>query len=461
MTATDSRAGLSPAASQPYTYPPKREFAEPDWRRIPGFRDVTEADWLNARWQRRHTVRSVDKLQAVLGSLLPADLAGSIRRDQAERATMALSIPPHMLATMRVGDLWRDPLRRYLAPAFHERDPEFPSHPMAMRDSLHEADMWMVEGLTHKYPTKVLCELLTTCPQYCGHCTRMDLVGLDVPTVTKRRIELRNRDRYQQMLGYLAATPSVRDVVVSGGDIANVPIGELEDFLGKLFAIEHIRDVRLATKGLIGLPQHFLTGEVLAGLERIATAARANGVELAVHTHINHANSVTPLVAKAVSALLDLGIRDVRNQAVLLRGVNDSVQDLLDLCFTMRDRARIMPYYVYMCDMVPNSEHWRTSLGHTQELQDAIMGYLPGFATPRFICDPPYLGKRWVHQEKSYDRVRGISYWTKNYLTPLEADDPGALSREYVSYDPVGTLPEEGKEYWRAFVRDRAKKSAE
>ncbi len=446
-----ARAGTPPV--QPYKYPPDREFAEPDWRRIPGFRAVSEQDWLNARWQRRHTIRGVGQLNRVLGGLLPETLAASIARDQAERATMAMGIPPHMLNTMIVEDLWHDPIRRYMAPAFDERDPEFPSHPMAMRDSLHEADMWMVEGLTHKYPTKVLAELLTTCPQYCGHCTRMDLVGLDVPQVTKRRIEVRNADRYQLMLEYLRATPSVRDVVVSGGDIANVPIGQLADFLGQLFAIENIRDVRLATKGLIGIPQYFLQDDVLRAMERIAAQALANGVELAVHTHLNHANSVTPLVAKAVSALLNAGIRDVRNQAVLLRTVNATQRDILDLMFTMRDKARIMPYYVYMCDMVPSSEHWRTSLAFTQDLQNSIMGYLPGFATPRFICDPPGLGKRWVHQQNSYDRVRGISGWVKNYRTPFETTDADALTREYLSYDPIDTLPEEGKEYWRRFVR--------
>ncbi|WP_343034507.1 lysine 2,3-aminomutase [Amycolatopsis anabasis] len=357
-----------------------------------------------------------------------------------------------MINTMNVEDLWNDPIRRYMAPAFADRDREWPSHPMARRDSLHEADMWTVPGLTHKYPTKVLVELTTTCPQYCGHCTRMDLVGLDVPQVTKRRIEVRTKDRYELILDYLRENRAVRDVVVSGGDVANVPIAQLEDFCLRMFEIPNIRDVRLATKALAALPQHFRQSEVLSGLERIARRAREREVNVAVHTHINHANSVTPLVARAVRALLDLGFRDVRNQAVLLRGVNDSLASLLDLSFTILDRAHVIPYYVYMCDMVPNSEHWRTSLDQAQRLQHDIMGYLPGFATPRLICDPPYLGKRWVHQAHSYDRTRGISYWTKNYRTSLELDDPAALDLRYEFYDPIDTLGEEGQEYWRRYV---------
>src|SRR5438105_9566884 len=107
-----------------------------------------------------------------------------------------------------------------MASAYSDRSREWTNHPMASRDSLHEADMWAVEGLTHRYPTKVLAELLATCPQYCGHCTRMDLVGNNTPLVVKHRFELRQKERYEAILGYLGKTPSVRDVVVSGGDMA-------------------------------------------------------------------------------------------------------------------------------------------------------------------------------------------------------------------------------------------------
>jgi lysine 2,3-aminomutase len=144
-----------------------------------------------------------------------------------------------------------------------------------------------------------------------------------------------------------------------------------------------------------------------------------------------------------------MGFRDVRNQGVLLRGVNDSPQALLDLCFVLLDEAKIMPYYFYMCDMIPNAEHWRLAVYEAQDLQHATMGYMPGFATPRMVCDVPFVGKRWVHQVEDYDRVRGISYWTKNYRTGIESEDPDALTRRYEYFDPIYTLPEEGRSYWR------------
>ena len=218
----------------------------------------------------------------------------------------------------------------------------------------------------------------------------------------------------------------------------------------RLLEIDTIRDIRLATKALMALPQHWLQPEVVEGLERVARTARRRGVNLAIHTHVNHANSLTPLVAHAAKTALEVGIRDVRNQGVLMRGVNADSHSLLDLCFALQGEAGILPYYFYMCDMIPNSEHWRVAVWQAQQLQHDIMGYLPGYATPRIVCDVPFVGKRWVHMTAEYDRELGISYWTKNYYTPIEGDDD-ALARRHTYYDPIHTLPESGREYWARF----------
>jgi lysine 2,3-aminomutase len=219
------------AAPQPFHYPPQRAFEEPDWTRLAGYRDVTADQWGSAQWQRAHTVKNLKELKDALGEHLTDRLAADIQRDMAERATMSMLIPPQMINTMSESDLYADPVRRYMAPAFSDRQAEWPSHPYASRDSLHEADMWAVEGLTHRYPTKVLAEILPTCPQYCGHCTRMDLVGNSTPTVAKYKFEIKQPDRLRLMLDYLRGTPSVRDVVVSGGDVANMPAKRLEEFV--------------------------------------------------------------------------------------------------------------------------------------------------------------------------------------------------------------------------------------
>ena len=438
---------------QPYVYR-HRPLVEPDHRRLPGYADVTDAQWRDVQWQRSHCVKNVKQLRAVWGDLVGDAFYADLERDQAERATMSLLLPPQMLNTIVPDEVpttdavYADAVRRYMLPVFSDRDPEWPSHPLSSRDSLHEQEMWAVEGLTHRYPTKVLAELLPTCPQYCGHCTRMDLVGNSTPQVVKLKFAAKPVDRLDAMIDYLHRTPGVRDVVVSGGDVANLPWPRLESFVARLFEVESVRDVRLASKALMGLPQHWLTDEVRAGMTRLATTARARGVSLAIHTHVNAAQQVTPLVAEATAAMFEAGVRDVRNQGVLLRGTNDSATALLDLCFALLDGAAIMPYYFYLCDMIPGSEHWRLAVWQAQELQHAIMGYLPGFATPRLVCDVPYVGKRWVHQIDEYDRVRGISYWTKNYTTALERTDADALTRRYEYQDPIRTLPPEGRDWW-------------
>ncbi|MDQ2782637.1 MAG: lysine 2,3-aminomutase, partial [Actinomycetota bacterium] len=375
---------------QPYRYV-QRELVEPDWTRLPGWRHVTAEQWADVQWQRAHCVKNVRQLRELMGDLLGDELYADLERDQAERATMSMLVPPQMLNTMvpavdepmpAAGAAYTrafraDPVRRYMLPVFSDRRTDWPSHPYATRDSLHEHDMWVAEGLTHRYPTKVLAELLPTCPQYCGHCTRMDLVGNSTPQVSKLKLVGKPVDRYAAMLAYLSQTPGVRDVVVSGGDVANMPWKNLEAFLDRLLEIETIRDIRLATKALMGLPQHWLSPDVVEGVGRVARKARSRGVSLAIHTHVNSAQSVTPLVAQAARAMLEAGVRDVRNQGVLMRGVNDTPEQLLDLCFALQDRGSITPYYFYMCDMIPFSEHWRVSLAEAQRLQHAMMGYLP------------------------------------------------------------------------------------
>lgn len=432
--------------TQPYEYR-RTELVEPDWTRFPGWRHVTREQWESAQWQRVHCVKNVKQLHAVLGDLVDDQFYADLVADQAGSATMSMLVPPQMINTMSTVDFYADPIRRYMLPVASDRRDDWPSHPHATRDSLHEHEMWVAEGLTHRYPTKVLAELLSTCPQYCGHCTRMDLVGNSTPTIDKLKLTLKPVERYDAHIAYLKAHPGVRDVVVSGGDVANVPWRSLESYLMRLLDIETIRDIRLATKALAALPQHWLAPDVVEGMERVARTAARRGVNLAIHTHVNHVQSVTPLVARAAKTALDVGVRDVRNQGVLMRGVNASTKDLLDLCFALQGEAGILPYYFYMCDMIPNAEHWRVSVAQARALQHDIMGYLPGYATPRIVCDVPFVGKRWVHMVSEYDRENGISYWTKNYRTSIESTVDAAQLYPY--YDPIDTLPEAGQQWWR------------
>ena len=262
-------------SGQPYPYR-RVELVEPDWTRFPGWKDVTTEEWESVQWQRAHCVKNVKQLRELLGDLVDERFYADLERDQAERATMSMLVPPQMMNTMAPavdpsgpGSLtdafYADPIRQYMIPVFSDRRTDWASHPHATRDSLHEHDMWVAEGLTHRYPTKVLAELLPTCPQYCGHCTRMDLVGNSTAVIDKLKFVGKPNDRLESMMEYLRNTPQVRDVVVSGGDVANMPWARLEAWLTSVLEIENIRDIRLATKALMGLPQHWLQDDVVAG----------------------------------------------------------------------------------------------------------------------------------------------------------------------------------------------------
>src|SRR6185295_19113494 len=132
----DGRPPVAASAPQPFVYPLRGEFREPDWTRIPGYRTASRADWESALWQRKHTVKNLRELKETLGDLLPETLLASIDRDQRERATMSILLPPQMINTMDLDDLWHCPVRRYMLPAFDDRRTDWPNHPRASRDSL-------------------------------------------------------------------------------------------------------------------------------------------------------------------------------------------------------------------------------------------------------------------------------------------------------------------------------------
>ena len=216
--------------------------------------------------------------------------------------------------------------------------------------------------------------------------------------------------------------------------------------------IENIRDIRIATKGLMGIPQHFLQDDVLAAYEGIATRARARRRHRLPHPRQRRpAGDAARREGRSRTARHGVP-RCSEPGRLAARGQHHAEASCSSSASRSSTTRKILPYYFYMCDMIPNAEHWRLGVWEAQQLQHDIMGYLPGFATPRIVCDVPFVGKRWVHQLDEYDRERGITYWTKNYRTGIEADDPEALKRRYQYYDPIYTLPDEGQQWWRAKI---------
>ena len=344
-----------------------------------------------------------------------------------------------MLNTMDERDLRDDPVRHYmLRPSDRARS----GRPIRVHTGQPARARHVGRrGPDARYPPKVLVELLATCPQYCGHCTRMDLVGHSTAQFVKYRFAVRERDRRQAMLDHIRANAEIRDVLVSR-ETSRTCRSSAGGVRFELLDMPHVRDIRLASS-LSGAPAALPPARrprgAGAGEEGSSARESASPCTRTRTTPVRSRRSSPALRTRcSTSASATSATRPC-----CCEGQRTS-DDQLDLSLALLDRASITPYYAYLCDMVPNAEHWRTALWEAQEIQAGIMGYLPGYATPRLVCDVPLLGKLWVHQVAQYDRELGSAAGVQTTGRPTCPDG----FAEY--YDPIHTLPESGQAWWRA-----------
>jgi lysine 2,3-aminomutase len=232
--------------------------------------------------------------------------------------------------------------------------------------------------------------------------------------------------------------PELEDILISGGDATQLRADQIT-FLGEAFlAIPHVRRIRFATKGLAVIPQKFLTDDAWTdALTRIVEKGRKQHVDVMIHTHINHPNEITSITQAAADKLYERGVL-VRNQTVLIRGVNDSVATM-GLLIKRLAYINVHPYYVYVHDMVKGVEDLRTTVATGADIEKRIRGLVGGFNMPTFVVDTPGGGKREVHSYEHYDPETGVSV----YVSPVV--HPG----EYFCYfDPIHLLPAAGRARW-------------
>lgn len=428
----------APAGRKPPVDPSSlrhRELTEGNyWGHLPGFADVDEATFLDHRWQAKNSVINLKRLQQIVGNLVPdafyEDVAEGLRR-----APMSVRISPYVVALIDWNDPYGDPLRRQFIPVASSIQPD---HPQLDLDSLHEQADAPTPGLTHRYRDKALFLPLDTCPVYCRFCTRSYAIGLDTESVEK--VALRpNQDRWKAAFAYVASRPELEDIVISGGDAYNLRPEWIREIGHTLLDMPNIRRLRFATKGPAIMPQKLITDDAwLDALTEIVERGRGMGKEVALHTHFNTAREITMHSKLGMDRLLERGII-VRNQAVLQRGVNDTVETMEALVRGL-SYINAHPYYVYMHDLVKGVEDLRTSLATGMYLEKMIRGMTAGFNTPTFVCDAPGGGgKRAIHSWEAYDRETGVSV----YMAP--SVKPGSL---FYYFDPIDTLPERGRERW-------------
>ena len=239
-----------------------------------------------------------------------------------------------------------------------------------MEDSLAEDRHSPVPGLVHRYPDRVLMLVTTQCASYCRYCTRSRIVGDATQNF--------NRKDHEAQLDYLRRTPQVRDVLISGGDGLTLAPKLFEQILRGLREIPHIEIIRIGSRVPVFLPQR-IDDELCAMLEKYHP--------LWINLHFNHPNEITPEVSRAVDKLTKAGL-PVGNQSVLLAGVNDCVHIQRALVHRLVEN-RIRPYYLYQCDLVEGSGHFRTPVGKGLEIMEGLRGHTSGYAVPTYVIDAP------------------------------------------------------------------------
>ncbi|MBU0553263.1 KamA family radical SAM protein [Myxococcota bacterium] len=405
------------------------------WRQIPRYADVDEATFLDHRWQAKNTITNTKKLLEALQGLVNEAFLEDVSAGF-KKAPMQVRISPYLMSLIDWSAPETDPLRIQFLPMASRF---LPDHPKLGLDSLGEQADAPTPGLTHRYIDKALFLVIDTCPVYCRFCTRSYAVGSDTESVDKVSLKP-TPDRWERALAYIASRPELEDIVISGGDVYQMRADWLSQLGHRLLDIDHIRRIRFATKGLAVMPQKILTDdEWFKAIVGVNDRARAEGKDVALHTHFNTAREITEHSQRALNRLHGAGLV-VRNQSVLLRGVNDTFEKM-GLLVKRLSYINAHPYYVYIHDLVQGGEEMRTTLQTAIDLEKQVRGITAGFNTPTFVVDAPGGGgKRDAHSFEAYDRASGISRFTAPSVK---------AGQSFFYFDPIDLLSEDAQARWR------------
>lgn len=405
------------------------------WRVIPAYKDVSVELFLDYKWQLKNSITSVKKLLDTLREIVSEEFYKDVEAGF-KKAPMAVRVTPYVMSLIDWNRPYEDPLRRQFIPL---QSRMLPDHPELSLDTLHEQEDSPVPGFTHRYYDKGLFLALDICPVYCRYCTRSYGVGFDTDGVEKVKFS-QDIKRYEQIFEYIKTQPYLEDIVLSGGDSYMLKADRVRFILENLLKIDHVRRVRIATKGPAIMPMKILTDHDWYGaLRDMVAQGRLLHKEVCVHTHFSHPNEMSWISKQALDKLFEDGIT-VRNQAVLQRGVNDD-KDLMVLLGRRLSYLNVQPYYVYMHDLVKGVEDLRTTLQTGLDIEKFVRGSTAGFNTPTFVVDAPGGGgKRSVHSYEVYDRETGISIYTAPSVKP---------GQFFFYYDPIDTLSSQIQKDWQ------------
>lgn len=381
------------------TEPPSSNLArklKSDLVELIQFPESRPESWYDWKWQLKNRITSLD----VISQLLPLT-----RREEEgiKRANgrLAMAITPYFFSLIDREDP-RCPIRKQAVPRLEE----FSLSSCELVDPCGEDAHTPVPGLVHRYPDRVLLIVTDACAMYCRYCTRRRMVGEEHPPMSI--------ENFEEAYKYIKSKKTIRDVLISGGDPLMMKTEILEMYLKKLRSIPHVEIIRIGTRVPVTLPMR-VTEELTTMLKKYHP--------LYMSVHFSHPKEVTPEVIKACAMLSDAGI-PLGSQTVLLKGINDRpsvmkklMQDLL--------KARVRPYYVYQCDLVMGTGHFRTPVSVGMNIIEELRGHTTGYAVPTFVVDAPGGGGKipvgptyLISQAKGRMTFRNYENKIYNYIEP-------------------------------------------
>lgn len=329
-------------------------------RRMTMFPDVTDEQWNDWKWQVRNRIETLEDLKKYI-KLSPKEEEGV----KTTISTLRMGITPYYLSLIDPENP-KCPVRQQAIPT----SAELHKSECDLLDPLHEDEDSPVPGLTHRYPDRVLLLVTDQCSMYCRHCTRRRFAGQNDAAV-----DMSNIDR---AIDYIAETPVVRDVLLSGGDALLISDEKLEYIIKRLRDIPHVEIVRIGSRVPVVMPQR-ITPALVEMLKKYHPVW--------VNTHFNHKDEITSASKGACELMANAGI-PLGNQSVLLRGINDCVHVMKDLVHELT-MMRVRPYYIYQCDLSVGLEHFRTPVSKGIEIIEGLRGHTSGYAVPTFVVDAP------------------------------------------------------------------------
>lgn len=331
-----------------------------DYKEIKKWENVTTNQWRDWKWQMQNRITSVEQLIDII-ELTEKEIEGI----NASLKKFRMAITPYYVMLM---DPYNPecPVRKQAVPSPLELIPS----PTDMIDPLAEDRDSPVSRITHRYPDRILFLVTDQCGSYCRHCTRRRYAGKTDKAATDKEIDI--------ALDYIRNTLTVRDVLLSGGDPLTMSNERLEKILIKLREIPHVEIIRIGSRLPCTLPYR-ITEELCNMLKKYHP--------IYINTHFNHPKELTDESISALQKLVDSGI-PVGNQTVLLRGINDNISVMKNLCLDLM-QAKVRPYYIYQCDLSEGIEHFRTTVGKGIEIIEALRGHISGLAVPTYVIDAP------------------------------------------------------------------------